>query len=144
MFDNILSSLTQQALPKLTQEHGLSPDQAKSSINAAAGGLQNVLSGDHGFDMGTLTNLFSSDTNTASANGLMEKIGQAVQGKLTGEAGLSADKAGAVKNTLLPMIMDLVTKYAGGNADSLKGILSGFSGGGVADAAKGVLGKLFK
>lgn len=144
MFDNILSSLTQQALPKLTQEHGLSPDQAKSSISAAASGLQGVLSGNHGFDMGTLTNLFSKETNTPGANGLMEKIGQSVLSNLTGKAGLSADKAGAVKNTLMPMIMDLVTKQVGGNADSLKGLLGGLSGGGVADKAKGLLGKLFK
>ena len=143
MFDNILSSLTQKALPKLVQEHGLSPEQAKSSITAATTGLQGVLSGDHGVDVSTLTNLFSSDTNTTGANGLLEKIGQAVQSNLTGKAGLSAEKAGAVKDTLLPMIMDLMSKHVGGNADSLKDLVSGFSGGGMADAAKGVLGKLF-
>ncbi|MBK6755604.1 MAG: hypothetical protein IPG69_18935 [Flavobacteriales bacterium] len=144
MFDNILSSLTEQALPKLMKEHGLSPDQAKASINAAASGLQSTLSSGGGFDMATLTNLFSSATNTAGSNSLLEKIGSAMQGNLTTQAGLSAEQAGGVKNTLLPMITDLVTKHVGGNAGALQGLLGDLGqGSGIADLAKSAIGRFF-
>jgi hypothetical protein len=145
MLDNIISSLTEQAMPKLTGAHGLSPEQAKNSITAAVDGLKGTLGGDHGFDLGTVTNLFSSATNTDGANGLLEKIAGNLQGDLVSKAGLNADQATSVKNTLLPMITDLVTKHVGGNAGALQGMLSSFTGGGgIADMAKGALGKLFK
>lgn len=145
MFDNIINSLTQQALPKLTGTHGLSPEQAKASIAAATSGLKGTLGGDQGFDMSTLTNLFSSAKNTAGADSLLEKIGGNMQGDLMSKAGLNASQAAGVKSTLLPMIIDLVTKQVGGNSSALQGLLGDIGkGGGIADLAKGALGKLFK
>ena len=67
-----------------------------------------------------------------------------MQGNLTTQAGLSAEQAGGVKNTLLPMITDLVTKHVGGNAGALQGLLGDLGqGSGIADLAKSAIGPFF-
>lgn len=146
MLDQILSTLQQQAGPELISKLGLNKDQAEGSVNAAASSITQVLGGADGFGLDDVMNLFSADKNTAGADGILNNIGSVLQGKLTGEVGLDALKAGGVKDMLLPMITSLVGKYIGGdnkNLQSLIGSLAGGQGGGVADLAKGMLGKLF-
>lgn len=146
MLDQILSTLQQQAGPELISKLGLNKEQAEGSVNAAASSITQVLGGADGFGLDDVMNLFSSDKNTAGADGILNNIGSVLQGKLTGEVGLDALKAGGVKDMLLPMITSLVSKYIGGdnkNLQSLIGSFAGGQGGGVADLAKGMLGKLF-
>ncbi|HRH37281.1 MAG TPA: hypothetical protein PK760_02980 [Flavobacteriales bacterium] len=144
MFDNILSQLTEQALPKLMNEHGLTKEQAHASIASAAQSAQGTIAGDHGFGMDTLLNLFSSEQNNGQANDLLSRIGDSMHGGIT-NSGLDPAKAAGVKDTLLPMITDMVSKHVGGNAGNLQGLLGNLgNGGGLADMAKGVLGNLFK
>lgn len=46
---------------------------------------------------------------------------------------------------LLPLVMNLISKQVGGDSSKLQGLLGGLGGGdGLASAAKGMLGKLFK
>lgn len=142
MLDQILSSLKDKATPELMNQLGLNADQANGSVMAAADSVKQVVSGGDGFGMDDALSLFSSAKNNAGADGMMGKIGEVLMGKLTGQVGLDVGKASGVSAMLMPMVMDLVSKYVGGDAKNLRGLLGG--GGGIADAAKGMLGKLFK
>lgn len=141
MLDQILSSLKDKATPELMNKLGLNADQANGSVMAAADSVKQVVSGGDGFGMDDALSLFSSAKNSAGADGMMGKIGEVLMGKLTGQVGLDAGKASGVSAMLMPMVMDLVSKHVGGDAKNLQGLLGG---GGIADAAKGMLGKLFK
>ena len=142
MLDQILSSLKDKATPELMNQLGLNADQANGSVMAAADSVKQVVSGGDGFGLDDALSLFSSSKNSSGADGMMGKIGEVLMGKLTGQVGLDAGKASGVSTMLMPMVMDLVSKYVGGDAKNLQGLLGG--GGGIADAAKGMLGKLFK
>ncbi|MBX2982825.1 MAG: hypothetical protein WBB32_05735 [Flavobacteriales bacterium] len=145
MFDQILSTLQKEATPVLMSKLGLNQQQASGSVNAAASSVQEVIAGGEGFDMNDLTSLFSSGQNSSGADGILGKVGTLLQGKLTGQVGLDDTKAGGVSAMLLPMITDLITKHVGGDTGKLQGLLGGLTGGSdMADAAKGMLGKLFK
>lgn len=145
MFDQILSSLQKEAAPALMAKLGLDQTQATASVGAAASSVKEVLGGDHGFGMDDVLNLFSSNKNTSGADGLMSKLGTVMQGKLSTDAGLPAEKASLVQSMLLPMVTDFISKHVGGDASKLKGMLGGLGNlGGLADTAKGMLGKLFK
>lgn len=122
---------------------GLDQKQATGSITAAADSAKEVLSGGDGFGMDDVMNLFSSAKNTTGADGIMGKMGTVLMSKLTGQVGLDSTKAGGVSAMLVPMITELITKHAGGNSGALQSLLGG-NGGGIADAAKGMLGKMFK
>ena len=141
MIDQILSSLKEKAAPELMNKLGLNADQANGSVMAAADSVKQVVSGGDGFGMDDALSLFSSAKNSVGADGMMGKIGEVLMVKLTGQVGLDAGKASGVSAMLMPMVMDLVSKYVGGDAKNLQGLLGG---GGIADAAKGMLGKLFK
>ncbi|MBK9419959.1 MAG: hypothetical protein IPN44_02780 [Flavobacteriales bacterium] len=145
MFDQILSSLQKEAAPALMAKLGLDQNQADKSVGAAANSVKEVLGGNHGFGMDDVLSLFSNNTNTAGANGLMSKLGTVMQGKLSTEAGLPAEKASMVQSMLLPLVTDFIAKHVGGDASKLKGMLGGLGDlSGMADTAKGMLGKLFK
>jgi hypothetical protein len=145
MLDQILSTLQKQATPELMNKLGLDQEQANGSVNAAADSVKQVLGGSDGFGLDDALSLFSSAKNTSGADGILGNIGNVLQGKLSSEVGLDAAKAGGVKDLLLPMITGLVTKYVGGDNKNLQSLIGSFAGngGGVADMAKGMLGKLF-
>lgn len=144
MFDQILSTLEKEAAPALMSKLGLNQQQASGSVNAATDSVKEVLGGSDGFGMDDVMNLFSSGSNTSGADGILSRVGSSMLGKLTGQVGLDAAKAGGVKEMLLPMVTDLITKHVGGDGSKLQGLLGGLAGGsGLAGAAKGMLGKLF-
>jgi hypothetical protein len=156
MFDQILSTLEKEAAPALMSKLGLNQQQASGSVNAAASSVKDVLSGGDGFGLDDVLNLFSKATNNSNADGILSQVGSALQGKLTGQVGLDAAKAGGVKDMLLPMVTNLISKHVDGDGNKLGGLLQGLggnaegllkglggNGGGLADAAKGMLGKLF-
>lgn len=140
MFDQLLSSLKDQAVPELISKFGLDPKQADGSVKAAADSVQQAISGGDGFGLDDVVNLFSSAKNTAGADSLLNNIGGLLKGKLTSEVGLGADKAGGITDMLLPMIMQLMSKDSKG----LQGLLGNLGGGDLGKAAKGLLGNLFK
>ncbi len=147
MLDQILSALTQQALPKLMQEHGLTQQQAQASIASATGSVGQALGGNHGFSMETLLNLFSNSENSSQANALLGHLGNTMTSNLTGQAGLSPQQASSVQSTLLPMITNLLASQVGGQSGNLQGLLGslmGGGGGGLGGIAHGMLGKLFQ
>jgi len=140
MFDQILSSLQKQAMPQLMSQFGLDEKQAGGSVAAAADSVKEALGG-KGFGMEDALSLFSSANNSAGADGLLKNIGGLLQSKLTGQVGLEAGKASGVSSMLLPLITDLVSKHVGGDMKNLQSLLGG---GGLANVAKGLFGKLIK
>ena len=146
MFDQILQTLENDASPTLMSKLGLDQKQASGSVNAAASSVKEVITGGDGFGMDDLVNLFSNNQNSTGADGILGKIGALLQNKLTDHVGLDNNKAGGVSAILLPMLTDLITKHVGGDTNKLSGLLGSLtgSGGGMADMAKGMLGKLFK
>lgn len=145
MLDELLETLKGQVGPELINKIGLNQDQAHGSINAAAASVKEVIGGGDGFGLDDVLNLFSSATNGAGANGILSNIGNVLQGKLTGEVGLNASQAGSTSDMILPAITSLLSDKVGGNAGNLQSLIGSFTGngGGMADMAKGMLGKLF-
>lgn len=146
MFDQILQTLEKEAAPALMSKLGLDQKQASGSVSAAASSVKEVISGGNGFGMDDIVNLFSNSKNTTGADGILGKVGSVLQSKLTGQVGLDSNKAGGVSAMLLPMVTDLITKHVGGDTGKLSSMLGDLTGnsGGMADMAKGMLGKLFK
>lgn len=144
MFEQVLSQLQGQAVPELISKFGLDPKQANSSVHAAADSVKQVVGGGDGFGLDDVLNLFSNAQNTSAADGILSNIGNVLHGKLTGDVGLNASTAHGVKDTILPMITNLLSKHVGGDASNLQSLFGGIGGGnGLADMAKGMLGKLF-
>lgn len=145
MFDQIIENLKKDAAPQLISKLGLDSGQADKSISAAADSVKEVLGGNHGFGLSDITNLFSTAKNNSGADAIVSKLGTVLHGKLTGQAGLESGLAGRVKELLLPMVTDYVTKHVGGDAGKLTSLLGGLSGGAanLGDAAKNLIGGLF-
>lgn len=141
MLDQLLSSLKDQAMPQLMNQFGLDEKQAGGSVAAAADSVKEALGGTDGFGLDDALSLFSGAKNTSGADGLLNSIGGLLQSKLTGQVGLDAGKAGGVAGMLLPLITKLVSEHVGGDTKNLQSLLGG---GGLANTAKGLLGKLFK
>jgi hypothetical protein len=145
MLEQLLSTLQKEAGPQLISQLGLNSGQATSSVSAAVDSVKDVLGGSDGFGLDDVVNLFSSAKNTSGADGILSQIGNVMQGKLTGQAGLNASQAGGVKDMLLPMVTKLISDHVGGDAGKMQGLLGALgNGGGLADMAKGLLGNLFK
>lgn len=144
MLDQILDQLKNQVGPQLMQKAGLNEQQTSGSINAAADSVKEVIGGGDGFGLDDVLNLFSSAKNTSNADGILNNIGSVFQGKLTNNVGLDAGKASGVVALVMPMLTKLLSDKIGGNAGNLQGLLGDLGGGGIADMAKGFLGKLFK
>lgn len=141
MLDQFLSTLQEQAAPKLISQFGLDEKQAGGTISAAAASVKEVLGGNDGFGIDDALTLFSTAQNTPAANAILGSIAGVLQSKLTGQVGLDASKASGVTSMLLPLLTDLVSKQVGGDAKNLRGLMGG---GGLAGMAKGLLGNLFK
>lgn len=144
MFDQILDQLKSQVGPQLMQKAGLNQQQTDGSINAAADSVKEVLGGGDGFGLDDVLNLFSSAKNNANADNLLSNISNTFQGKLTGNVGLNASQASGVGAIVMPLLTQLLSDKIGGNAGNLQSLLGNLGGGGIADMAKGFLGKLFK
>lgn len=144
MFDQILNQLKNQVGPQLMQKAGLNEEQTHGSINAAADSVKEVIGGGDGFGLDDVLNLFSSAKNNTNADGIMNNISSVFQGKLTSNVGLDAGKASGVVGMVMPLLTQLLSDKIGGNAGNLQSLLGNLGGGGIADMAKGFLGKLFK
>ena len=151
MLDQLLSSLKSQVGPELISKLGLSQDEADKSVEATSESVQEVVGQEMGAGkVGMLANLFSDNDNGDEENGIMDKIGDSLTGKLTSKVGLSSEKAGGIKAMVMPMVMKLITSKIGGNSGMLSSL---FGGGGDAngdgkpdsmmDGIKGKLGGLF-
>lgn len=144
MIDQLINELKGKVGGDLIGKIGLNEGQADGALKAAASSVQEVIGG-QGADLGSVLNLFSKESNTPGANDLMGKLGTNLLGKLTGQVGLDAGKAGSVKDLIIPVLTSLLADKVGGNKDMLGSLLGGNAGNLVGDVAGklGGLGKLF-
>jgi hypothetical protein len=143
MLDHILDQLKSEAMPALMNKVGLNDAQAAGSIQAAGASVQQALTGNDGFGMDDVLNLFSSAKNSAGADGILHSITNTFKDKLSADVGLNAQQVGGVSDLIIPMITKLLSDKVGGEAGNLQGLLNGFGGGDLGGLAKGMLGKLF-
>lgn len=136
MVDQIINSLKEKVGGDLLSKVGLDQTQADGAIKAAGSSVQEVIGG--GADLSSVLNLFSKNGNNAGGNDLMNKLGSNYLGKLTGQVGLDASKAGSVKDLVLPLLTSLLSEKIGGNKDMLDSLL----GGKAKDIVGGLSGKL--
>ncbi len=135
MIDQILNSLKDKVGGDLINKIGLNDGQANGAIEAAGNSLQDLVKSKGG-DLAGLASMLGQ----GGGNDLLGQLGQDYLGKLTGQVGLDAAKAGSVKDLVLPALMSLLS----GNKDLLSSLLGG-KGGALGDIASkiGGIGKLF-
>ncbi len=136
MIDQIISSLKDKVGGDLLSKIGLDQSQADGAIKAAGSSVQEVIGG--GADLSSVLNLFSKDGNNAGGSDLLKTLGSNYLGKLTGQVGLDASKAGSVKDLVLPLLTNMLSEKIGGNKDMLGSLL----GGKAKDVVGGLTGKL--
>ena len=146
MLDEIIGTLKEQVGSSLMEKVGLDQTQSDNSISAAANSVQDLLGTDDGLDIGDVLNLFSKESNTAGADGILGQLGETFMGKLTGEVGLASNQASGVKDLILPLLTSLLSEKIGGDKGSLMnmlgGLLSDQKGGGIGSLLGGA-SKLF-
>lgn len=144
MIDQLINELKDKVGGDLIGKIGLNESQADGALKAAGTSVQEVIGG-QGVDLGTVLNLFSKDSNTPGANDLLGSLGSNFLGKLTGQVGLDAGKAGSVKDLIMPLLANMLADKIGGNKDMLGSLLGGNAGNLLGDVAGklGGLGKLF-
>lgn len=130
MIDQLLKSLKDKVGGDLINKIGLNDGQANGALAAAGDSLQELVKSKGG-DIAGLLGQGGGD--------LLGQLGQSYLGKLTGQVGLDAAKAGSVKDLVLPALMGLLS-----NNKDLLGTLVGKAGGLGDIAGKlGGIGKLF-
>ena len=144
MIDQLINELKGKVGGDLIGKIGLNESQADGAVKAAGASVQEVVGG-KGADLGTVLNLFSKDSNTAGANDLMGKLGSTLMGKLTGQVGLDAGKAGSVKDLIMPLLTNMLAEKIGGNKDMLGSLMGGKANDllGSVGGKLGGLGKMF-
>lgn len=102
-----------------------------------------------GGNLSNVMNLFSNKPNNNEANSLQSNITSGVISNLTGKLGLSPQIASTISSIAIPALIGMITKKNSATPDDdpspLKEIFGGAGKGGfLGDAAKGMLGGLFK
>lgn len=102
-----------------------------------------------GGNLSSLMNLFSDKPNNSQANEIQSKLSSGVVSNLTGKLGLSPQVAGTISSIAIPAIINMITKKNKSTPDDdpspLNDLFGGLGKGGkLGDAAKGMLGGLFK
>lgn len=101
-----------------------------------------------GGNLSNVMNLFSDKPNNKDANSLQSNITSGVISNLTGKLGLSPQIANTISSIAIPALINMITKKNNATADDdpspLNDIFGTLGKGGLGDAAKGMLGGLFK
>lgn len=102
-----------------------------------------------GGNISSVMNLFSKQPNNSQANQIQSNITSGVVSNLTGKLGLSPQIANTVSSIAIPALMNMITKKNSATPDDdpspLNELFGGAGmGGSLGDAAKGMLGGLFK
>lgn len=102
-----------------------------------------------GGNLSNVMNLFSDKPNNNDANQLQSNISSGVISNLTGKLGLSPQIATQISSIAIPALINMITKKNKTTPDDdpspLNELFGGSGQGGmIGDAAKGMLGGLFK
>ena len=89
----------------------------------------------------TALNLFSNDKNSSASNSFLKNIDSSLVKKLVSN-GFDNQKAGSIKELILPFVIKAVASKIGGNSEILSSLLGGLSSGKFKGPG-GLLGKFF-
>jgi hypothetical protein len=148
-----------EALQTLKDQHGLSGEQAKSALEAAASGVTNAVGSDEGGGLGALGKAIGGGGGVLGALGGLAGSGgglaSALQGGLGGAAaekiaeviaptiGIDKAKATAIASTVLPYIVKFLQSRGATGGEQGGGEQQGGGGGGLGDVLGGAMKKLF-
>ncbi|MFN3874797.1 MAG: hypothetical protein ACK4L7_02650 [Flavobacteriales bacterium] len=141
MLDQIIGQLKNAVGQDLTGKLGIDAAKVDGILKAAGDSVKDSVG--QGLDLSAALNLFSKDANNAGADALLGNLGQSFLGKLTGQLGFDAAKAGSIKDMVLPALTNLLSDKVAGNKDALAGLLGGKDLLGEVAGKLGGLGKLF-
>ncbi len=111
MLEQIMEVISGEAGSALKEKVGLSDEQAKGAISVAGESAMEAVSSQlmsGGLD--TVMNLFSSKSNSKSADGLSGVIASLMTQKLSEKVGLDSKKIAPVVGMLLPVLLNFVSK----------------------------------
>ena len=149
MFDSILDSLKGEASGLLKDKVGLNDLDIDKAMSSSKDAFEKTVSDESGSNgMGNLLNLFSKDDNSNASDGVLKSLGGNLISSLSSN-GFSSDKASSIKDTILPIIMNLFSDKVGGDSNILSSLLksgniSDMASGFVKEKGAGFLKGLFK
>ena len=140
MFDSILDSVKGEISETLKGKLGLNDSDVDKTLSSTKDALENTVASEakaNGIE--NLMNLFSSDNNSTSSDGILKDLGGNLLSGLLAN-GFSGDKASLIKNMILPIVMKFAANKIGGDSRMLAGLIGK---GDVISKASGMLKGFF-
>jgi endonuclease III-like uncharacterized protein len=138
-----LFSDKKQAIGALLDNLNLSPQEVTKTIESTEEVVVGALTKETSKNgLSTALNLFSSNNNSTASNQLLKNLDSDLIKKLISN-GFNKQKAGSIKDKIVPFVVKLLASKIGGKSDILGSLLGGV----LPDASKSqnnLLGKLFK
>lgn len=146
MLEGILDLIKDQAMGAITNNANVPADKKEAAVetttDAIVDGIKNNISLDN------ITSLlgFGGDSDSSS-NQMVSSIQTSVVSSLSEKVGLSKEVAGSIAATVVPALLQLLSKKSGDSNDSFsfESLLESFTGGSSQNGGGilGSLGKLF-
>ncbi|MFV0537280.1 MAG: DUF937 domain-containing protein [Dysgonomonas sp.] len=146
MLDGILDLIKDHALGAITNNADVPDDKKDAAVetttSAIVDGLKNNLSLDN---VSSLLGFSGGESDSAN-NQTVNSIQTSVISSLSEKVGLSKEVAGSIASTVVPALLQLLSKKSGDANDSFNfdSLLKSFTGGsGKGEGIQNTLGKLF-
>lgn len=138
---NSLLSENKGAITKLLGGLNLSSKEVDKTIDSTKTVVGDAIAKESRGGLDTLLNLFSDDDNSSASNSFLKGIDSSLVKKLI-SSGFNKQKAGSIKELIVPFVVKLVASKIGGNSGMLTSLLGGLTSGN-SKGPGGLLGKLF-
>lgn len=138
---NSLLNDNKGAITELLGGLNLSSKEVDKTINSTKAVVGDAIAKESDGGLGTLLNLFSDDDNSSASNSFLKGIDSSLVKKLISN-GFNKQKAGSIKELIVPFVVKLVASKIGGNSGMLTSLLGGLTSGN-SKGSGGLLGKLF-
>ena len=147
MLDGILDLIKDQALGAVTNNTDIPDDKKEAAVETTTSTIMDGLKNNLSFDnLSSLTGLLGGENSATSDNTMVNSLQTSVVSALSEKVGLSKEVAGSIASTVVPALLQLLSKKSGDTNDSFsfESLLESFTGGsGKKGGILGVLGKLF-
>lgn len=138
---NSLLSDNKGAITELLGGLNLSSKEVDKTIDSTKAVVGDAIAKESRGGLDTLLNLFSDDDNSSASNSFLKGIDSSLVKKLI-SSGFNKQKAGSIKELIVPFVVKLVASKIGGNSGMLTSLLGGLTSGN-SKGSGGLLGKLF-
>ena len=144
MLSSIIDSLKGLVGPEIISKTGLSEDQLPQVMDVVADASKKVMGSQIASgNMSSLMNLFSSDSNSESANGIQNDLTNQIVSGLAQKLGLNESIANAVSAIVVPKLISMITSKNSETPEDDDSPIADLFGGNLMDQAKKGLGSLF-